>query len=164
MLNVEVKDTSLILVEIEDDVNVRISLCHTLVKAFIVFDVENWGPELSDQSPNVGTRLEMLLEQLIGKPLVIVLKTSLKPTNTEIRASATSAILLKKLLEESLAKQFHQVKHILLSRVEIEDDGNVMKSLCRTITKALEEPLTSLKKLMALLTVLLTELLTWHIS
>ncbi|GJZ71275.1 PHD finger protein-like protein [Tanacetum coccineum] len=129
----QVKDTLLIRVEIEDDVNVRISLCHMLAKAFIVFDVDNWGPELSDQSPNVGTRLEMLLEQLIGKPLVIVLKTSLK-----IRASATSAILLKKLLEESLAKdtQFHEVKHILLSRVEIEDDGNVMKSLCRTIAKA----------------------------
>ncbi|GJW93770.1 importin-5-like protein isoform X2 [Tanacetum coccineum] len=102
----QVKDTLLIRVEIEDDVNVRISLCHTLAKAFIVFDVENWGPELSDQSPNVGTRLEMLLEQLIGKPLVIVLKTSLK------------------------------VKHILLSRVVTEDDGNVRISLCRTIANA----------------------------
>ncbi|GJS70016.1 PHD finger protein-like protein, partial [Tanacetum coccineum] len=74
----QVKDTLLIRVEIEDDVNVRISLCHMLAKAFIVFDVDNWGPELSDLSPNVGTRLEMLLEQLIGKPLVIVQKTSLK--------------------------------------------------------------------------------------
>ncbi|GJT04515.1 importin-5-like protein isoform X1 [Tanacetum coccineum] len=44
----------------------------------------------------------------------------------------------KNLFKESLAEdtQFHQVKHILLSRVEIEDDGNVMKSLCRTIAKA----------------------------
>ncbi|GJT11904.1 hypothetical protein Tco_0858946 [Tanacetum coccineum] len=42
----QVKDTLLIRVEIEEDVNVRISLCHTLAKAFIVFDVENWGPEL----------------------------------------------------------------------------------------------------------------------
>ncbi|GJV03765.1 importin-5-like protein isoform X2 [Tanacetum coccineum] len=106
MLNVEVKDTLLIRVEIEEDVNVRISLCHTLAKAFIVFDVENWGPELFDQSPNVGTRLEMLLEQLIGKPLVIVLKTSLKVT------------------------------HIFLSRVGTEDDGNVRISLCRTIANA----------------------------
>ncbi|GJY72855.1 protein MOR1 [Tanacetum coccineum] len=39
----QVKDTLLIRVEIEEDVNVRISLCHTLAKAFIVFDVENWG-------------------------------------------------------------------------------------------------------------------------
>ncbi|GJU36210.1 importin-5-like protein isoform X1 [Tanacetum coccineum] len=125
----QVKDTLLIHAEIEDDVNVRISLCHTLAKAFIVFDVENWGPELSDQSPNVGTRLEMLLEQLIGKPLVIVLKTSLK-------CHVSNSV--KKLLEESLAEdtQFHQVKHILLSRVEIEDDGNVMKSLCHRIAKA----------------------------
>ncbi|GJV86908.1 importin-5 [Tanacetum coccineum] len=128
----KVKDTLLIRVEIEDDVNCVAGDNHLLKEAAMLILVN-----LLDQSPNVGTRLEMLLEQLIGKPLVIVLKTSLKPTNIEIRVSATSAILLKKLLEESLAKQFHQVKHILLSRVEIEDDGNVMKSLCRTITKAL---------------------------
>ncbi|GJT59027.1 importin-5-like protein isoform X1 [Tanacetum coccineum] len=54
-----------------------------------------------------------------------------------LRYVPTSAILLKKLLEEPLAEDTQiQVKHIFLSRVVTEDDGNVRISLCRTIANA----------------------------
>ncbi|GJW36464.1 nuclear pore complex protein NUP1-like protein isoform X2, partial [Tanacetum coccineum] len=94
-------------VKIEDDGNVMKSLCRMIAKAFTVFGGENGWPELF-------TYIRDFLEE------------------------PTSAILLKKLLEEPLTEdtQFHQVKHILSSRVLIEDDGNVMKSFCRTIAKA----------------------------
>ncbi|GJW71188.1 hypothetical protein Tco_0128105 [Tanacetum coccineum] len=82
-------------VKIEDDGNVMKSLCRMIAKAFTVFGGENGWPELF-------TYIRDFLEE------------------------PTSAILLKKLLEEPLTQdtQFHQVKHILSSRVLIEDDGN----------------------------------------
>ncbi|GJR75687.1 PHD finger protein-like protein [Tanacetum coccineum] len=108
----QVKDTLLIHVEIEDDVNVRISLCHTLAKAFIVFDVENWGPELSSLQPSVA------------------------PFRNAVRTADWKAISdrAKKLVKAEDTQI--QVKHILLSRVVTEDDGNVRISLCRTIANA----------------------------
>ncbi|GJY71568.1 importin-5-like protein isoform X1 [Tanacetum coccineum] len=60
----QVNDTLLIRVEIEDDVNVRISLCHTLAKAFIVFDVENWGPELSAKDTQIQVK-HILLSRVV---------------------------------------------------------------------------------------------------